>query len=484
MKENKRDYFPGQWSAFDDDSAKGSSSAVTAEKRGGSVGLWISLLCLVAAVAVLLTYTLTAAAKRAHYSQLLKEQQAIIQQLQQSQGQSPDSAFSKLDLLAAIIKQYSYYADQMDEDAMLDAVLKAYAAATGDVYTEYYTAEEYAQLTSENTGDYEGIGISVIQTTQVVDGFEYQVFQVIAVYKNSPAEKAGVKVGDSIYAVKIDGTMQTVNAVGYTTAVSSIRGKKGTLAEFLLFRQNGDGFESMEFSVVRDTFESMSVSYCFSESDPQVGIVQIMSFDLTTPSQFKEAVESLRKDGAKKFVFDVRNNPGGDLQSIKAVLTYFLQDGDLILSAIDKNGKVAGSYYAEAMTLGGNYASCNVLPSEVGMYADLDAVVLCNGNTASAAEVFTATLRDYSLAKIVGETTFGKGIMQSYMPLASFDERFDGYIKMTTYAYVTKCGITYHDLGITPDVEVKLSEEAASYNPYVLPQSMDDQLKAAIAQLQ
>ena len=117
------------------------------------------------------------------------------------------------------------------------------------------------------------------------------------------------------------------------------------------------------------------------------------------------------------------------------------------------------------------------------MFADLDMVVLCNGSTASAAEVFTATLRDYGLATIVGETTFGKGIMQSFLPMSYFGE-YSGYVKLTTYAYVTKCGVTYHDVGIVPNVESILSEEAKEYNFYVLPQSKDNQLQAALAQFQ
>ena len=168
--------------------------------------------------------------------------------------------------------------------------------------------------------------------------------------------------------------------------------------------------------------------------------------------------------------------------SIKAVLTYFLREGDLILSAIDKNGTVVKSYSAEVMTLSGEYASCSVSKEEIGMYRGLDAVVLCNGSTASAAEVFTASLRDYDLADIVGETTFGKGIMQSIISLSSASYGvYDGYVKMTTYAYVTACGETYHEIGVSPDgEEVSLSEEAKEYVLDLLPQALDDQLQAAI----
>ena len=116
------------------------------------------------------------------------------------------------------------------------------------------------------------------------------------------------------------------------------------------------------------------------------------------------------------------------------------------------------------------------------MYAKLDMVVLCNENTASTAEVFTATLRDYGLAETVGVTTFGKGIMQSFIALSDYGN-FTGYVKMTTYAYVTKCGVTYHDIGITPTETVELSEQAKEYHFYVLPQAVDNQLQAAIARL-
>ncbi|MBQ9132265.1 MAG: hypothetical protein IJX62_07335, partial [Clostridia bacterium] len=266
-------------------------------------------------------------------------------------------------------------------------------------------------------------------------------------------------------------------------ALSAMRGEKGTVAEFALFRLENQNYVSCEFAVSRDSFETQSVAYTVSTTDPSVGIVRINSFDLTTPSQFKKAISALQSQGIQRFVVDVRNNPGGDLQSIKAVLTYFLQEGDLILSSINRDGKVVSSYVAEPIEWTGQYEACNVSKEEIGMYADLDMVVLCNENTASAAEVFTATMRDYGLAPIVGATTFGKGIMQSYVALSSFGN-YSGYLKFTTYAYVTKCGVTYHEIGVAPNVAVELSEEAKQYNLYVLPEALDAQLLTAIAQFQ
>lgn len=491
MENKDRDYYPGQWQSETVHVGRHGSKKVKSVKRGIPVSVFVSLICLVAVIAILFTYTLTAASERDYYNKKLIEQQEVIDTLEdalvnQRPSISVDSTapYENLQVLAEVFRQYSYYAGDKTDEEIMTEVMKAYAYATGDLYAEYYTEDEYAQMIAENNGDSVGIGVSVIQTTVTVNGFEYQVFQIIAVFQNAPAEAAGVRVGDYIYAIKADGELQTVAALGgYTAAMTYMRGEKGSTAEFGILRDNGKGaYDVKEMSVVRDSFVSTSVDSFLSESNPKVGIVRISSFDMTTPGQFKEAVSSLKKQGAESFVFDLRNNPGGDLQSIKAVLTYFLRAGDLILSAIDKDGKLAKSYYAEPMTHAGDYAACNVAAHEVGMYRDLPMVVLCNENTASAAEVFTATLRDYGLATIVGETTFGKGIMQSYIPLSWFGD-YEGYAKMTTYAYVTKCGVTYHDIGITPEVQVELSEEAKEYNFYVLPQSKDNQLAAAVAQL-
>ena len=298
-------------------------------------------------------------------------------------------------------------------------------------------------------------------------------------------ENAGVLIDDCVYAVKVDGEYQTVSTLGYSKALAAFRGPKGTTAEFLVLRKNENGgYRTVAFSVARDAYEAETVTHRVSEKDPTVGIVYISGFELITPKQFKESVNALLALGVEHFVFDVRNNPGGDVQSVKAILTYFLKEGDLILSAIDKAGKVAVSFCAEPIDRTDEmYSACNVSKDEIGMYADLDMVVLCNANTASSAEIFTATMRDYGLAKIVGETTFGKGILQSILPLSDYSD-YEGYFKFTSYAYVTQCGIPYHGIGVSPTegLEVSLSEQAQKYPLDLLPEALDDQLLLAIAQ--
>ncbi|MBQ3013987.1 MAG: hypothetical protein IJD75_02455 [Clostridia bacterium] len=457
------------------------------EKRC-SVGFVAALLCVVIAVTILLTYTLTWVYTRDRYVDQIQEQASLIgdlekekQELEQLLASGSGTEFQKLEYLALLFEYYSYYANSMDREEMLDTVLKAYAMATGDNYAEYYTEEEYAALVQDNAGSSVGIGVSVVQTEIDVGGVKEPVYQVISVYNNSPALAAGMLVGDCVCGVKIDGAYKTVAEVGYTTVINAIRGEEGTQVDLLVYRMENGEYTRMEISMTRAAFVKNSVTYYVSALDPTVGVVHISEFDMTTPTQFKEAVGALQALGMEKFVFDVRNNPGGDLQSIKAVLTYFLEDGDLILSSIDKDGNRVRSYFAEAQTLTGVYAPCSVASSEVGMYRDLDMVVLCNENTASAAEVFTSTLRDHKQTPVIGQTTFGKGIMQSYISLGLFSYgMYDGWVKMTTYAYVTASGVPYHGIGILPDVEVELSDEAKGYHVYLLPQELDDQLKQAI----
>ena len=482
MKNNNQDYYPGQWNQ--DGVEQVDLAEPIKQRRTCTVGLLLSLLCIVTAITVLLTYTLTSASQKKYYTEQLKAQQQTIDQLKENVSEyNAEIDFDKLELLASLFEQYSYYAGDISDEELLDTVLRAYAKATGDAYAAYYSEEEYATINADNVGEQVGIGVSVIQTTLTVNGIEYLVFQIIAIYENGPAASSNLKLGDYIYGIRVDGRYCTVNELGYDEAISLVKGEKGTEAELAFFHPNNEGYEAKYVSIMRDEFESVSVTYKRCEQAPKIGIVQISGFDLTTPKQFKQAVNTLITMGVDRFIFDVRNNPGGDLQSIKAVLSYFLQPGDLILSAIDKNGKAVVSHSAEATFMFGDYTSCNVSQDEIGMYADLNMVVLCNENTASAAEVFTATMRDYGLAKIVGTTTFGKGIMQSFIPLSKFSD-FTGYVKMTTYAYVTKCGVTYHEIGIAPDYEVELSEEAKQYHFYVLPQALDNQLQAAIEQFQ
>lgn len=448
-------------------------------KQKGLRLTWRLLLLLVSLSMIatsLLTYTLTAAAKRKQYTAQLAAQQQTIQNLQDM------TESGGISLLDRFIQQYSYYADSMDSKAMLEAACKAYVSAIGDPYARYYTAEEYEKHTTQNAGESCGIGVRVRNEILTIEDTEYWVFCITEFLEGSTAEARGLALGDMVYAICVDGAYKTINELGYDAASSAIRGEEGSELSLRVLRPLSEGgYESLEVTVIRVTYQNRSVLWEVSELDPKIGIVRIAEFVLNTPEQFKTAVNSLLAQGATEFVFDLRDNPGGDLQSIKAILSYFLQEGDLVLSAIDRTGAVAVSYRVEPTSLNGSYEKCSVAKEEIGMYADLSMVILCNENTASAAEVFTASMRDYGLAKTVGKTTFGKGILQTTRRVALGDTV--GYVKLTTHAYVTHCGISYHGSGIAPDVGVELSEEAKKYATQILPQDIDAQLKTAVAML-
>lgn len=383
-------------------------------------------------------------------------------------------------LFDAMLEQYSF--EELDEDEMMAAALKAYVYATGDAYAEYYTAEEYAALTESSAGNSEGIGINVINTEATYGGITYRVFRVINVMKDSPAESSGLKAGDVIFGVGIGENMKTVQALGYDVALTQLQGESGTEAEFTVRRGSESDFEDLTFRITRSKVTTTSVYSRVSADDANVGIIKIVQFDLTTPTQFSEAVDALKAQGCSKFVFDVRYNPGGDLRSIEAVLSYFLEKGDILIQTKQKSGEEEISYVKE-VTYTGNYAGCSVKVEDIGKYKDLPCVILCNGSTASAAELFTATFRDYDKlnATIVGTTTFGKGSMQSIMPLSYYG--YSGALKLTTAMYYPASGEGYDGIGITPDDVVELSEEAAKKNIYELADAEDNQLQKALTYL-
>lgn len=457
----------------------------TARGGGQRVGLGLASLvtCLLLVASVLLTWTLTSRSEQDRRQSELASQQAYYEKLIDEMG-SP--AGDQLTLLDQLIKLTSLYADSLDGKAMLEAAFKAYVEATGDVYARYYTEAEYAELTAENNGDFCGVGVTVVQATHRYESADVRVYRVIEVYEDSPALAAGMRAGDMISAVRVDGVWNTISDVGFDKALLAMRGEEGSEVEIRVLREESGETSALELRMQRKKLVTHSVRSELLETDGTVGIVHITGFDMTTPSQFKQNVDALLARGAEHFIFDVRGNPGGDLRSITAVLSYFLDEGDKVIDAIDKDGNVVATYRVEVTSFSGSYAGCSVTAEEIGMYKALDFTVLCNENTASAAEVFVATLRDYREEKgfraenIIGTTTFGKGIMQTTRRVP-FTDGTVAYLKLTTHAYVTKCGVSYHGPGIDPDTTVELDEEAKKQPLSALAQSEDAQLLAAAA---
>ena len=393
-----------------------------------------------------------------------------------------DSVYADIATLDMIFKNYTF--EEIDNEEVKVQLLKAYVNATGDKYAAYYTAEEYNELVNSSMlGNSVGIGVKVIESAITVGGVEYKAIKIVDVVKDSPAAKSGVLAGDCVVAIGTELSNTTINVIGYDSALNMLRGEKGTFAEFAVYRPQDAGYVLKFFSIERDEYVDYSVTYKVVDADVdptgKTGIVKINSFNHTTPTQFDEAIEALKAAGCDKFVFDLRDNPGGELSSIAAVLSRFLKEGDLLISKKDNADMVTTTKVGVVEDDPNSDIDCPVSKQDIGKYKDLNCVVLCNQNTASAAELFVANFRDYNIAKIVGTTTYGKGTVQRYLSLAYYG--IPGVLKMTMYKYFPPCGEGYDGIGIEPNVTVELSEDAKKYNSYeLLGKSVDNQLVEAV----
>ena len=315
-----------------------------------------------------------------------------------------------------------YYYKEVDEDVLEDGIYYGMAVSLGDKYTTYYTKEQYEDLLEEDEGAYCGIGVLVSlnkETGQVV---------VTKVFSKSSAKEVGVKEGDIFKS--IDG--EDVSNVSEIEKVADmVRGKEGTTVKITFVRDGKD----VELKIPRKSVEVDTVEYEMKEN--HIGYIQISEFDGVTSSQLRDAVKDLQKQGMEKLIVDLRNNPGGRLDSVRNIASAFQAGDDLFLYSQEKDG-TRQDYYLED----------NVICTDTPM------VILVNENSASASEAFTGAMKCYKRATVVGTTTFGKGIMQSLFELS------DGSaLKITIGKYYLPDGNNIHEVGITPDVEVKNETE-------------------------
>ncbi|HCA20910.1 MAG TPA: S41 family peptidase [Lachnospiraceae bacterium] len=350
--------------------------------------------------------------------------------------------------------KYYYYFDE-DPEKQAESYYDGIMEGLDDPYSVYYTKEEYQQLMEDDSGQYVGIGATVSKN---VDTNEIYIVKPLA---DTPAEKAGLLPGDVV--IKIDDTEITAD-MELEAVVKMIRGEEGTDVNVTVKREGST--DPVVIKITRALVENKTVSYEMLQGN--IGYIQVDQFIDNTPDQFIEGIDKLTAEGATSFVFDLRNNPGGLLTAVIKMCDYIVDDnatvpgaekaGDLLYT-IDKNGKTIERY------------SCSDNHS-----VDIPIVVLVNGNSASASEVFTSCMRDYGKAKIVGTTTFGKGIVQSVLPLK------DGSaIKVTIAKYYTPSMTEIHKIGIEPDVVIDLPDELKK--TIRIPHKDDTQLQEAVKQL-
>lgn len=354
------------------------------------------------------------------------------------------SYFDKLLSVDEIVREN--YIGDIDDDELIAAVVRGYLTGIGDKYSLYMTSLEYEEFIKEQSGSSVGVGINVIY------GEKNGAIEIINVLPDSPAEEAGILEGDIIVSV----AGKSVSDIGYYAALDLMRGESGTKAEMTVLR-NG---KEINFTCERREVKTLSVTYHVFGGSGNVGVVRLTEFNSTTPEQFKEAVAKLQSQGCDRFVFDLRNNGGGELNSILEVLDYLLPEGP-IAHVYYQNGKES-HYNSDAACL------------------DARVAVLTNSRTASAAELFTSALKDYTQhgdysAVLVGTTTYGKGVLQSFYKLK------DGSaFKISTGKYNPPYSENYDGVGITPDIVIELSDEASSIGFYKLTDENDNQLIAAV----
>lgn len=333
----------------------------------------------------------------------------------------------KLNAIDSVLE--SFYFGDVDDETAKDNIYKAYLSSYGDKYTMYYTADEYKALKESTNGKFYGIG-SVCQLSG-----EGGVL-LVDVYDNGAGYQAGLRSGDRV--VNVDG--RDITGMELSSAVALIKGDKGTSVTLEVIR----GTERLTFSAVRDAVEAKTVSYTLLDNN--IGYLSISQFEEVTTKQFKAAVEDLQSQGMKGLVIDIRNNPGGLLDTVVGMLKYMLPDG-LIVYTEDKQG------------------NRKEYKGQDNDEFNLPLAVIVNGNSASASEIFAGAIQDYGKGTIIGTQTYGKGIVQTVKPLT------DGSaIKFTIAKYFTPKGQDIHGKGVTPDMVVEYDTDA----------DVDTQLDAAI----
>ena len=344
----------------------------------------------------------------------------------------------KLDRLENLIQER--YIGEADGEAMEDAAAAAMVKATGDRWSYYIPASQYEAHKEQSENAYVGIGITI---QQAEDG---SGFLIVMVNQNGPAQEAGIQVNDLLIAVED----QDVREMTADQVRELIRGEAGTKVSLTVMRQG----EHQTLAVERRRIESaVATGQMLTDG---IGLVKISNFDERCASESIAAIQKLQQEGAKKIIFDVRNNPGGYAEELVKLLDYLLPEGDLFRSvSYDGTEKVDTSD-----------ADC----------LDMPMAVLINGSCYSAAEFFAAALQEYQAATIVGEPTVGKGVYQTTISLG------DGSaVALSTGKYFTPKGNSLTDVGVTPDVRVDVDEETAEKIYYGTLSYADDlQIQAAI----
>ena len=332
------------------------------------------------------------------------------------------------------------YLGEIDENKIFDETIKGYVEGLNDEYSQYFTKEELDKYKTDNIeGQFVGIGVYIIQDT------EKNAIRVLAPIKGSPAEKAGILAGD--YIVKVDDQAYTGEQI--PEATNKMKGKERTKVKIQIIRDE----KNLDFEVERANVRVNPVEADIYEEN--IGYLKISSFDQGSGSEVTKKVEELKEKNIKSLMIDLRNNGGGIVDEAIEIADLFTNKDSTLLITKDKHGNE------------------NISKAKKDKVIEVPIIVLTNENTASASEILAGALKDNNVAKIVGTTTFGKGVIQELLTMK------DGTgLKLTTNEYYTPNRNKINKVGIEPDEKIELPEEYK--NILSIPKEVDTQLNKAI----
>lgn len=328
----------------------------------------------------------------------------------------------KVEDIQKLIDDNFYFSTENAE--MDEGIYKGLLESLDDPYSVYYTKEEFDKLQETTSGEYVGVGVQVSQDPDT------KVITVTKVFKGGPAEEAGMLKGDIIVAV---GDWE-LNGEDVSDVVEKIKGAENSEVTLTVYRDSIK--DNVTLTMERRMVENPTVIWEMLDDTNKIGYIQVTDFYDVTASQYIEAMEDLDGHGMEGLIVDLRDNPGGLLSAVIDMLDYMLPKGLLVYTE-DKNGKITSQMES----------------TDQHSYSK-PVVVLVNGYSASASEIYTGAMKDRGAATIVGTKTYGKGIVQRIFPLE------DGSgVKLTVSKYFTPNGNDIHKKGIEPDVEIDLPEE-------------------------
>jgi len=345
-----------------------------------------------------------------------------------------EKTYGELAELQTLISE-KYYVP-VDSEKLRESMYKGLFAGLEDPYSTYLSKSEYEQLMISTTGEYQGVGVTIEPDA---NGY----INVVAPMSGSPAEKAGVKAGDKI--LEVDAVKYTGESID--AAASAMRGEEGTKVTLLILR----GEKNMEFKITRAKIEMKTVSS--KKLDGKIGYIRISSFEEKTGVDFEKALHAMEVQQMKGLVIDLRGNPGGVVSAGVTVADALLPEG---IIAYTENQKKEKQYFR----------------SESGA-TDIPFVVLVDQGSASTTEIVAAAIKDHKKGRLVGTTTYGKGIIQE---IAAFEG--GGATKLTVMQYFSPEGKTIHKVGVEPDHVITLEE--GDYVDGKLPEENDRQLQKAL----